>query len=104
MPGVRGPAQTPTTPVEAIAPLIASVSNQSSSRSPTGIVMHAEQLVQLAAAEPGCAARLAQQAEQVAGPLRAERGRRAEEQRAQEVRCALEQLLEAGYAAASFLE
>ena len=39
MPGVRGPAQTPTTPVEAKAPLIASDSNHSSSRSPTDIVI-----------------------------------------------------------------
>ena len=39
MPGVRGPAQTPTTPLEAIAPLNASHSNQSSSRSPTDMVM-----------------------------------------------------------------
>ena len=39
VPGVRGPAHTPTTPVEAIAPLKASCSNQSSSRSPTDIVI-----------------------------------------------------------------
>ncbi len=39
MPGVRGPAHTPTTPVEARQPFSASFSNQSSSRSPTDIVM-----------------------------------------------------------------
>ena len=39
MPGVRGPAHTPTTPLDAIAPLNASYSNQSSSRSPTDMVM-----------------------------------------------------------------
>ena len=39
VPGVRGPAQTPTTPVDARHPLIASDSNHSSSRSPTDIVI-----------------------------------------------------------------
>ncbi len=38
MPGVFGPAQTPTTPVEAIEPLIASCSKYSSSMSATDIV------------------------------------------------------------------
>ena len=61
MPGVRGPAQTPTTPLEAIEPLSASCSNQSSSRSPTDIVKIADQVVDVALGEPGGAARLAQQ-------------------------------------------
>jgi hypothetical protein len=39
VPGVRGPAHTPTTPVEARQPLIASSSNHSSRRSPTDNVM-----------------------------------------------------------------
>ncbi len=39
MPGVRGPAHTPTTPLDAKLPLSASFSNQSSSRSPTDIVI-----------------------------------------------------------------
>ena len=39
VPGVRGPAHTPTTPVEAHAPLRTSDSNHSSSRSPTDIVI-----------------------------------------------------------------
>jgi hypothetical protein len=39
VPGVRGPAHTPTTPVEAIEPFSRSSSNQSSSRSPTDIVI-----------------------------------------------------------------
>jgi hypothetical protein len=39
VPGVRGPAHTPTTPVVASAPLIASELNHSSSSSPTGIVI-----------------------------------------------------------------
>jgi hypothetical protein len=39
VPGVRGPAHTPTTPVEARQPLSASSSNHSSSRSPTDIVI-----------------------------------------------------------------
>ena len=39
MPGVRGPAQTPTTPLDAKLPFMASFSNQSSSRSPTDMVM-----------------------------------------------------------------
>ena len=36
---MRGPAQTPTTPLDAKLPFIASFSNQSSSRSPTDIVI-----------------------------------------------------------------
>ena len=38
MPGVRGPAQTPTTPLEAVEPFKPSSSKWSSSRSPTDIV------------------------------------------------------------------
>ena len=50
----------------------------------------------LALFEPGDAAGLAQQLEEVAGPLRAERRRRPQHQRAEEARHPREHLLEGG--------
>ena len=93
VPGVRGPAQTPTTPVEAQAPLRTSDSNHSSSRSPTDIVI-TRNSSSTSRRESSRAARLAKEREQVAGALRAERGRRPQHQRAQEAGHPREHLLE----------
>ena len=59
------------------APFMASDSNHSSSRSPTDMVITRNEVEHLAWVQPGRAAGLTQLGEQVAGPLGAERGRRA---------------------------
>ena len=89
-----GPAQTPTTPVEAIEPLSPSCSNRSSSRSATDIVKMRIRSWRSRRLEPGGAAALAKQPEQVAGIARAERRGLAEHHRTQEGG-PVEQVLEA---------
>ena len=93
-PGCAGPAHTPTTPVEAQAPLSTSDSNHSSSRSPTDIVITRNSSSTSRRASPAVRPASRSSDEQVAGALRAERGRRAQHQRAQEARHAREHLLE----------
>ena len=95
MPGVRGPAQTPTTPLEAIEPFRPSCSNQSSSRSATDIVKMRTRSWTSRRESPAARAALAQQREQVGGLSRAERRRLAQHHRAQERGGADEQVLEA---------
>ena len=95
MPGVRGPAHTPTTPVEAIEPFSPSCSNQSSSRSATDIVKMRTRSWTSRRPSPAARAPSRSSDEQVGRVARPERRRLAQHHRAQERGGAVEQVLEA---------